>query len=84
MNIRHSLVNGNYIHLCWTKKSLHEIRPQGTFSLLFGNEATGLPDRFAQIGTSVIIPHSNRIDSLNLPIAASIAMYETTKQQFES
>ena len=66
------------------KKSLHEIRPQGTFSLLFGNEATGLPDRFAQIGTSVIIPHSNRIDSLNLPIAASIAMYETTKQQFES
>lgn len=61
------------------KSSLHEVRPKGTFSLIFGNEATGLPPEFAQIGTSVIIPHSNRIDSLNLPIAASIAMYETTK-----
>lgn len=61
------------------QSSLHQIRPQGTFSLIFGNEATGLPAEFAQIGTSVIIPHSDRIDSLNLPIAASIAMYETTK-----
>lgn len=61
------------------KSSLHEVRPEGKFSLIFGNEATGLPPEFSQIGTSVIIPHSNRIDSLNLPIAASIAMYETTK-----
>lgn len=63
------------------KVSLHDIRPEGTFSLVFGNEATGLPSEFSNIGTSVIIPHSNRIDSLNLPIAASIAMYEATKGQ---
>lgn len=62
------------------KSSLHEVKPQGIFSLIFGNEATGLPEEFEQIGTSVIIPHSKRIDSLNLPIAASIAMYETTKE----
>lgn len=54
---------------------LPEIHPSGTYSLIFGNEATGLPREFLDIGTSVIIPHSNRIDSLNLPIAASIAMY---------
>lgn len=59
--------------------SLHKISPSGTFSLIFGNEATGLPPEFAKVGTSVLIPHSDRIDSLNLPIAASIAMYETTK-----
>lgn len=65
------------------KSSLHEVRPQGRFSLIFGNEATGLPDSFANVGTSVIIPHSDKIDSLNLPIAASIAMYEATKVAFE-
>lgn len=64
------------------RSSLHQVRPQRTFSLIFGNEATGLPAEFSQIGTTVIIPHSDRIDSLNLPIAASIAMYETTKGQF--
>lgn len=54
---------------------LPQIHPSGTYSLIFGNEATGLPGEFLNIGTSVIIPHSDRIDSLNLPIAASIAMY---------
>lgn len=63
------------------KVSLPEIRPEGIFSLIFGNEATGLPAEFSKIGTSVVIPHSERIDSLNLPIAASIAMYEATKRR---
>lgn len=54
---------------------LPQIHPSGIYSLIFGNEATGLPGEFLNIGTSVIIPHSDRIDSLNLPIAASIAMY---------
>ncbi len=66
------------------QSSLHQIRPQGIFSLVFGNEATGLPKEFLDIGTSVIIPHTDRIDSLNLPIAASIAMYETTKFDFHA
>lgn len=59
--------------------SLHDMRPEGIFSLIFGNEATGLPHEFSEIGKSVVIPHSDRIDSLNLPIAASIAMYEAAK-----
>lgn len=61
------------------KVSLHDVKPAGKFSLIFGNEATGLPSEFSNIGTSVVIPHSQKIDSLNLPIAASIAMYEATK-----
>ncbi len=58
---------------------LQELAPKGVYSLIFGNEATGLPPEFSKVGRSVVIPHSDRIDSLNLPIAASIAMYEATK-----
>ena len=47
-----------------------------SISLIFGNEATGLDDSFAHIGTSIIIKHTDRIDSLNLTIAAGIAMYQ--------
>ena len=46
------------------------------FSLIFGNEASGLPDEYAELATSVKIPQTSEIDSFSLPIAASIAMYE--------
>lgn len=72
-----------YPFMLQAKKSLHEVRPEGVFSLIFGNEATGLPEEFLHVGTTVVIPHSGRIDSLNLPIAASIAMYEATKGSFD-
>ncbi len=52
------------------------------FSLVFGNEATGLPDEFATFCQAVIIKHSRDIDSLNLPMAAGIAMYEFTKDHW--
>ncbi len=45
------------------------------FSLVFGNEATGLPPEFQHYGTSVFIPQSNEVDSLNITIAAAVAMY---------
>ena len=45
------------------------------WSLVFGNEATGLPPRFAQLGQPVRIPQSDAIDSLNLAIAVSVAAY---------
>lgn len=45
------------------------------FSLVFGNEATGLDSSFSSVGTSVYIKHTDRIDSLNLTIAAGIAIY---------
>jgi TrmH family RNA methyltransferase len=64
-----------YPFMLQAKIQLPQIHPRGVYSLIFGNEATGLPEEFLNIGTSVIIPHSDRIDSLNLPIAASIAMY---------
>jgi RNA methyltransferase, TrmH family len=52
------------------------------FSLIFGNESSGLPEDYCDTGTSVTIPHSNRIDSLNLTIAVGVALYEATKHSF--
>jgi TrmH family RNA methyltransferase len=48
------------------------------YSLVFGNEATGLSDDFANFCEPLRIPHSKAIDSLSLPIAASIAMYSAS------
>ena len=52
------------------------------FSLIFGNEATGLDDSFLEVGQSVLIRHSDRIDSLNLSMAVGIALYEFTRGWF--
>lgn len=49
------------------------------YSLIFGNEATGLKDEFATYGQSVFIRHLPTIDSLNLSMAVGIALYEFTK-----
>ena len=49
-------------------------------SLVFGNEATGL-DHSLLDENSIIIKHSDKIDSLNLPSSLAIALYEFTKQK---
>ena len=54
--------------------------PGVKYALVFGNEASGLPDAFAQMGVSTLIPHSHQIDSLNLAIAAGIGMYAFTRR----
>lgn len=45
------------------------------FSLVFGNEATGLDDSFKNVGTSIMIPQSPDVDSLNLTIAVGVGTY---------
>lgn len=50
------------------------------FALIMGNEGSGLPQEFAQMGQAVRIPHSGEIDSLNLSIAAAIGMYAFTQE----
>lgn len=68
--------------LSQTASSLTETEIRQPYSLIFGNEATGLPDRFKDFCQAVIIRHSKDIDSLNLPMAAGIAMYEFTKNKW--
>ena len=50
------------------------------WSLVFGNEGSGLPPEFAQKGQPVRIPSNEKIDSLNLSIAAAIGVYGFTQK----
>ena len=50
-------------------------RAEPPFSLVFGNEQTGLPPEFAGLGQSVMIPQSPDVDSLNLAVAVSVGSY---------
>jgi TrmH family RNA methyltransferase len=46
------------------------------YSLIFGNEASGLDcGIYKDIAKGVVIKHSDGIDSLNLPVAAGIALF---------
>lgn len=49
--------------------------PKTPYALVFGNEGSGLDKSFAALGQAVRIPHSGKIDSLNLSVAAAIGMY---------
>ena len=57
--------------------NLSELQPEtGIYSLIFGNESSGLDlGVYKNIGKSVVIKHSSEIDSLNLPVAVSIALF---------
>ena len=50
-------------------------KPEGDFSLVFGNEAAGLPPFFQKAGQSVRIPMSGDVDSYNLAVSAAIGLY---------
>ena len=49
-------------------------------TLIFGNEASGLNDNYLNLGTPLLIQHSNNIDSLNLSMSVGIALYEFNKK----
>ncbi len=48
------------------------------YSLVFGNEGSGLPKEFAEAGQAVRIESNDKVDSLNLGIAAAIGIYQFT------
>jgi TrmH family RNA methyltransferase len=73
-----------YPFMLQANKSIHDVEFEDKWSLIFGNEASGLPTEYLNIGIPLIIPHTNYIDSLNLQVAVSIAMYEATKNNFRN
>lgn len=56
---------------------LNDVKFESPFSLVFGNESSGLGERFKKIGTSVKIDFSQKIDSLSLPVSVGIALHKT-------
>lgn len=58
------------------KDSIQNIEINKPYTLVMGNEGSGLPSNFSKYGRKVFIPQSKDVDSLNLPIATSIGLYE--------
>ena len=48
------------------------------YTLAFGNESSGIPKEYASYGKTVYIPMKGDVDSLNVCIAATIALYAFT------
>ena len=71
-----------YCFMLKGKNALSQLVLKQPYALVFGNEASGLSDDFLEVGESIKINHSSLIDSLNLPMAVGIALYETTKNNF--
>lgn len=46
------------------------------FSLVYGNEGSGLKREYGEFGDPIFIPQTKEVDSLNLPISVSIGIYE--------
>lgn len=55
-------------------------KPTENFSLVFGNEATGLPSDIIKKCKAVRIEQTNKIDSFNLAISVAIGLYTFTKR----
>ena len=73
--------NKKYFFMLNGKKELGKFKNTHTnFDLVFGNEASGLPEFLINIDESVVIRHSKNIDSLNLPISVAMAIYEFSKK----
>lgn len=62
------------------KDSIYHKKIQAPNSLVMGNEGSGLPEDFSKFGEKIFIPQSKYVDSLNLPIATSIGLYEFRRQ----
>lgn len=72
--------NHFYPFMLTSSNIIQEVNFQKPFSLIFGNEATGLPEEYAKIegALPVRIPHSRNIDSLNLTLAVGIGAFYST------
>lgn len=70
--------NTRYAFMLDTAKTLEKVVKREPFSLVFGNESTGLPSEYADLCEPVFIEQSADVDSLNLAVAAAIALYRMT------
>jgi TrmH family RNA methyltransferase len=66
-------------------KALTEAVVAPPIALVVGNEGAGVPkELMAQVDETVFIPHSPQVESLNAAVAASIVLYEISRQKTRS
>lgn len=68
-----------YTFMLKGSKSIKDIKFEYPYTLIQGNESTGLEEKYLELGQSIYIPHSKDIDSLNLSVATAIGMWEASK-----
>lgn len=56
--------------------NMKKIDENKLYSLVFGNESSGLPEYYEKYGNKVFIPQTEDVDSFNLTIAVGIALFE--------
>lgn len=66
-----------YLFATDAKKKFNEVKYPKCYSLVFGNEGSGLSADVEKYGTPLLIPQSNLVDSLNLSVAVGIALQAT-------
>jgi TrmH family RNA methyltransferase len=63
-------------------KPLNEADSTGAAMIVIGNEGAGVPQEVLALADErITIPHSERVESLNAGIAASILLYEAARQR---
>lgn len=63
-------------------KPIDEAELTGAVALFIGGEGAGLPKTLAnEMDETVVIPHSPGVESLNAGVAASIVLYEASRQR---
>lgn len=61
---------------------LPELDLSGPLAILFGNEGAGVPRDLLKSADQIIgIPHNSKVESLNAGIAASVVLYECSRQR---
>ncbi|HEX8926955.1 MAG TPA: RNA methyltransferase [Terriglobales bacterium] len=62
--------------------ALDEADLRGPLAIFVGSEGAGIPkELLGEVDEMIIIPHSTRVESLNVGIASSILLYEAARQR---
>lgn len=67
--------NKLYIFDIKGKNALSGISPHKPYTLVFGNEGSGVPDEILGVGEVVALKHSDKIDSLNLSTSVGVVLH---------
>jgi len=68
-------IHNQYLFMTEGQDTLDGVSFSPPYSLVFGSEPSGLPPRYSELGNTVRIAQSGRVDSLNLAISASIVFH---------
>jgi len=61
------------------EERLQNVSFKEPFTLVFGGESAGVPNNIKNLGTTVKIPFSSQVDSLNISVAAGISLFYASK-----